>query len=110
MTTNAITHIPLNKLVPFAGNVRKTKNKAFIRELAASIKAHGLKQNLIVLKQGAKFAVLAGEQRREAQLLLVKEGYYKPSQPVPCMVEDGDIDPVEISLLENVMREDMHSA
>ena len=37
--TTAIINIPLNKLAPFDGNVRKTQNKGFIDELAASIKA-----------------------------------------------------------------------
>jgi len=67
MTT---TEIPLNKLIPFAGNVRKTHNKRFISELAASIRAHGLQQNLVVRKDGAKYAVLAGGQRLKALLQL----------------------------------------
>ena len=37
--TTAIVNIPLNKLAQFEGNVRKTQNKSFIDELAASIKA-----------------------------------------------------------------------
>src|SRR5262245_59495883 len=102
--------IPLNKLVPYAGNVRKTHNEAFIAELAASIKAHGLRQNLNVMKQGKKFAVIAGGQRLKAMLLLVKNGDFNPAHPVPCIVAEGEIDPLEISLLENVMREDMHPA
>ena len=38
--------IPLNRLVPSQANVRKTGGTAGIDELAASIKAHGLLQNL----------------------------------------------------------------
>lgn len=37
-----ITNIPLNRLTAWEGNVRKTQNRGFIDELAASIKAHGL--------------------------------------------------------------------
>ena len=55
-----IINIPLNKLTVWTGNVRKTHNKAGIEELAASIKAHGLQQNLVVRKEGKKFAVVAG--------------------------------------------------
>ena len=58
--TTAITNIPLNKLTQFSGNVRKTQNKGFIDELAASIKAHGLQQNLVVKPEGKKYAVVAG--------------------------------------------------
>lgn len=109
-TTNAIPTIPLNKLVPFAGNVRKTHNKVFIDELAASIKAHDLQQNLVVKPQGKHFAVVAGGQRLKALQLLAKNGDIKATHPVPCKIAEGDIDATELSLLENVVREDMHPA
>jgi ParB family chromosome partitioning protein len=105
-----IVNIPLNKLTQFEGNVRKTQNKGFIDELAASIKAHGLQQNLVVKKEGKQFAVVAGSQRLTALLLLAKAGEIKGTHPVPCKLAEGDIDPSEISLLENVLRDDMHPA
>ena len=55
--------IPLNQLVAWSGNVRKTHNKTGIEELAASIKAHGLQQNLVVRKDGRKFGVVSGGRR-----------------------------------------------
>jgi ParB family chromosome partitioning protein len=105
-----ITNIPLNKLAQFEGNVRKTQNKGFIDELAASIRAHGLQQNLIVKKEGKNFAVVAGSQRLKALLQLAKAGDIRPTHPVPCKIADSDIDASEISLVENVMRDDMHPA
>src|ERR1022692_3052788 len=105
-----ITNIPLNKLAQFEGNVRKTQNKGFIDELAASIRAHGLQQNLIVKKEGKTFAVVAGSQRLKALLQLAKAGDITPTHPVPCKIADSDIDASEISLVENVMRDDMHPA
>ena len=105
-----MTNIPLNKLSPFEGNVRRTQNKGFIDELAASIRAHGLQQNLIVKKDGKKFAVVAGGQRLKALLQLLKAGDISPTHPVPCKIANGDIDASEISLVENVMRDDMHPA
>ena len=69
-----ITNIPLNKLTAWVGNVRKTQNKAGIDELAASIKAHGLQQNLVVRKDGKKFAVVAGGRRLKALQRLAKAG------------------------------------
>jgi ParB family chromosome partitioning protein len=107
MTT---TNIPLNKLAQFEGNVRKTQNKGFIDELAASIRAHGLQQNLIVKKDGKKYAVVAGGQRLKALLQLAKAGDIKPTHPVACNIAGDDIDPSEISLAENVIRDDMHPA
>jgi ParB family chromosome partitioning protein len=105
-----ITNIPLNKLAQFEGNVRKVQNKGFIDELAASIKAHGLQQNLVVKKDGRKFAVVAGGQRLKALLSLAKAGDISPAHPVPCKIADGDIDASEISLAENAVRDDMHPA
>src|ERR1019366_4711879 len=95
-----IVDIPLNKLTQFEGNVRKTQNKGFIDELAASIKAHGLQQNLVVKKEGKQFAVVAGSQRLTALLVLAKAGEIKGTHPVPCKLAEADIDPSEISLLE----------
>ena len=108
--TTEIVNIPLNKLAPFAGNVRKTRNKGFIAELAASIKTHGLQQNLVVKPEGKRFAVVAGGQRFLAFRQLAEAGEIKATHPVPCKIANGDLDPVEISLLENVLRENMHPA
>jgi len=102
--------IALNKLVPFKGNVRKTHNKAFIAELAASIREHGLQQNLIVKKDGRNFAVVGGGQRLMALQLLAKQGDIKQGYRVTCKIVNDDFDPAEISLVENVMRDDMHPA
>jgi ParB family chromosome partitioning protein len=107
---NATTEIPLSKLVPFAGNVRKTHNKKFVEELAASIRAHGLQQNLVVRPEGRKYAVVAGGQRLKALLLLLKQGDIRPDYLVTCKIAGGDIDATELSLAENVMRDEMHPA
>jgi ParB family transcriptional regulator, chromosome partitioning protein len=59
-----IEMIPLNKLIPFPANVRKTGALTGIDELAASIAAHGLLQNLQVRPgEKGKFEVAAGGRR-----------------------------------------------
>lgn len=105
-----ITTIPLNKLTASKDNVRKTKSKAFIAQLAASIKAHGLQQNLIVRKDGKTFSVIAGGQRLTALQQLHKAGDINATFPVPCKVLDADASASEISLVENAIREAMHPA
>ena len=104
-----IVNIPLNKLAPWKGNVRKVRSKSGIEELAASIKAHGLQQNLVVRKDGKSFAVIAGGRRLKAMQLLVKSGDLKETFPVPCRIMDTD-NTTELSLVENFMREAMHPA
>src|ERR1700689_4932959 len=96
-----ITNIPLDKLTHWEGNVRKTQNKGFIDELAASIKAHGLQQNLVVRKHGRKFAVVAGGQRLKALQHLTDAGAIEASHPVPCKIIESDSDATELNLAEN---------
>lgn len=105
-----ITNIPLSKLTAWEGNVRKTQNKGFVEELAASIKAHGLQQNLVVKKHGKKFAVIAGGQRLKALNRLAETGDLKANYPVPCRIIEDDAAATELSLAENVVRDAMHPA
>jgi len=104
-----IINVPLNKLTVWPGNVRKVQNRDGIDALAASIKAHGLQQNLVVRKDGKKFAVVAGGRRLKALQQLAKAGDLQATFPVPCSINDAN-NATELSLAENVMREDMHPA
>ena len=68
------TTIPLNKLVAWDGNVRKTSG-IDTKGLAASIAAHGLLQSLTVRKdRRGKYAVVAGRRRLMALSSLAKCG------------------------------------
>ena len=103
--------IPLNKLVSWSGNVRKTATGDGIEELMASIAAHGLLQSLVVRKTSrGKFAVVAGERRRIALTRLAEAGQLDADYAIPCRVISGEVNPTEISLAENVVRSPMHSA
>ena len=108
------TLIPLNKLVPWNGNVRKTAGSGTgLAELAASIAAHGLINPLAVRPaKGEKFEVGAGGRRHAALQLLLKEGKIPADHPVRCEQHTSIDDKafLEISLAENRAREDMHPA
>src|SRR5580693_7672653 len=109
--TETITSIPLNKLVAWEGNVRKTDPDKGIDELAASIAAHGLLQSLVVRKdKRGKYAVVAGRRRLLALKSLADDGKLEAQFDIPCTVIDDDADATEISLAENVQREPMHPA
>ena len=72
--TDTIT-IPLSKLTPWTGNVRKTGITDGISELAASIAAHGLLQSLVVRKgKRGKYEIVAGQRRYLALCALAKDG------------------------------------
>jgi ParB-like nuclease domain len=77
--------IPLSKLIPCPVNVRRTGRNDGIEELAASIKAHGLLQNLQVRAgAGGKFEVVAGQRRLAALKLLAKAKDLPKSAQIPC--------------------------
>ena len=101
--------IPLNLLRISPLNARKTPPRATEQaELAASIVAHGLLENLIVrLTDKDRYEVLAGGRRLMAMQSLVSEGKLEADHPVACLVHEGD--PQEISLAENVVRLSMHA-
>ena len=109
--------IPLNKLKKSPKNARKTPHsEASIEANAASIAAKGILQNLVVEPEldadGAAtgfYFVTIGEGRRLAQLLRVKRKEIKKTEPIRCIIDTAN-DPHEISLDENVTRENMHPA
>src|SRR6202795_4170165 len=109
--------IPLNKLKKSPRNARKPPHsEPSIEAYAASIAAKGILQNLVVepeldgdgLATGFYFVTI-GEGRRLAQLLRVKRKEIKKTEPIRCIVDTAN-DPHEISLDENVTRENMHPA
>lgn len=112
--TLAIQQIPLSKLIPSDLNVRRTNRDAGVKELAASIEAHGLIQNLTVRKvlkgksKAVLFEVVAGGRRLAALKSLVKKKAIKKDDRVPCHVLNSGI-AEELSLAEN-QHEPMHPA
>src|SRR6185437_2441118 len=81
-----------------------------IEELAASIAAHGLLQNLTVRPTDKdKYEVVAGERRLTALKLLAKRKQMAKDALVACNVMEGE-NITEISLAENVGQEPMHPA
>ena len=109
--------IPLNKLKKSPKNARKTPHsEASIEAYAASIAAKGIIQNLVVEPELDEdkaatgfYFVTVGEGRRLAQLLRVKRKEIKKTEPIRCVIDTVN-DAFEISLDENVTRENMHPA
>ncbi|WP_246741256.1 ParB/RepB/Spo0J family partition protein [Bradyrhizobium sp. 1(2017)] len=115
--SGAEVFIPLNKLKKSPNNARKMPHsEAAIEGYAASIAAKGILQNLVVEpeldEEGAAtgfYLVTIGEGRRLAQLLRVKRKEIKKTETIRCIIDTAN-DPHEISLDENVTRENMHPA
>ena len=80
---------PLSKLKASPSTVRRTRSEAAIKELAASIEAHGLLQMPVVRpeingkgKQTGSYLVDVGESRRLALKLLAKRKRIKSDEPI----------------------------
>ncbi len=112
--TEAVVYIPLNKLKKHPLNARKKPHsEASIEAKAASIHAKGILQNLVVEPERKAngeptgcYLVTIGEGRRQAQLLRVKRRQIKKTEPIRCVIDTVN-DPSEISLDENVNRENL---
>ena len=102
-----IVTVPLSKLTASDANMRKTARDSGVEELAASIAAHGLLQNLTVRpvqdEAGTatdKYEVVAGGRRLAALKLLAKRKLLGKAAPIACALL-GEANPTEISLAEN---------
>ena len=106
--------IPLRLLRQDDANVRGNASDPAMTqadaELVASIKAHGLLENLVVTpRTKTLFGVAAGARRLRALQVLADEKHIPKNHPVPCLVIDNDAD-AESSLVENSVRIAMHPA
>ena len=105
---DTLTSLPLTKLQPGKYQPRTHMDAASLNELAASIKAQGIIQPILVRKvSGAggadKYEILAGERRfRAAQIAGLNE--------VPVALRDvPDEAALAIALIENIQREDLNA-
>ena len=98
---NGLILIPIEKIFRDETQPRKEFDKEKIGELAQSIKKNGLIQPIIVTKRGSdNYVLVAGERRwRAAQITDLKV--------LPALLLPEDLDKDEISLIENIQREDL---
>ena len=95
-----VIEVSLAELHPNPDQPRRTFREATLRELAESIRETGLIQPIIVKRRAeGGFLIVAGERRFRACQLLGRE-------TLPAIPTDGNVD--EISLIENIQREDLH--
>ena len=96
------TFVKISRIEPNKDQPRKNFDEDALQELAESIKQFGVIQPLIVQKRDDFYEIIAGERRwRAAKIAGLKE--------VPVIIKDyTDQEIVEISLIENIQREDLN--
>lgn len=94
----------INRIKPNKGQARKHFDEVKIAELSESIKLHGIIQPLVLKKdiKSDDYIIVAGERRwRAAKLAGLKE--------VPVVFKElGDKELMEVSLIENIQRQDLN--
>jgi ParB family transcriptional regulator, chromosome partitioning protein len=98
-----IVEIPLSQLRPNPYQPRKSFDEDAIKDLAESIREHGVIQPIIVRQAIKGYEIIAGERRFRASQLL-------GSATIPAVVRMyNDQQVMEIALIENVQREDLNA-
>ncbi|MBQ4472703.1 MAG: ParB/RepB/Spo0J family partition protein [Lachnospiraceae bacterium] len=94
--------ISLREIEPNAGQPRKDFDEAALKELADSIRQYGVIEPILVQKKGKGYEIIAGERRwRAARLAGLKK--------IPVLIREySDREVMEISLIENLQREDLN--
>lgn len=97
-----VQKLGLESLQPNPEQPRKTFDPEALRELAVSLKRHGLLQPIVVTpSRGGNYIIIAGERRfRAAKLAGLKT--------IPALVRTSEeLERLEIALVENVQRVDL---
>ena len=99
---DGVLMVKLSKVEPNREQPRKQFDEDSLLELAESIKQFGVLQPLLVLDKKEYYEIIAGERRwRAAKMAGIKE--------IPVIVKEySEQEIVEISLIENIQRENLN--
>lgn len=99
--SNRIYQIAIEHIVPNPRQPRRRFEEQPLRELAESIRQHGILQPLSVQKVGKNYVLVAGERRLRAAGMA-------GLTHVPCiLIRASDRDSALLALVENLQREDL---
>ena len=97
-----LKNLKITEVEPNREQPRKNFNQEALEELAESIKEYGLIQPIVVTHKDGYYSIIAGERRWRASKLAGLE-------EIPAIVrEDDERKNSEISLIENMQREDLN--
>ncbi len=99
---DGIVKLNINEIEPNVNQARKIFDEESIEDLASSIKEYGVIQPILVAKKEKYYEIIAGERRWRASK---KAGLSE----IPVIIRDNDDKRnQEISLIENIQREDLN--
>ncbi len=99
---DTLKNLKVVEIEPNRDQPRKKFDQEALEELAESIKEYGLIQPIVVTKKEGYYSIIAGERRwRASKIAGIKE--------IPAIIrEDNEKINSEISLIENMQREDLN--
>lgn len=98
-----LTEVPITEVVRDEDQPRKEFAPEALEALANSIKEHGVLQPLVVVKEGDRYKIVAGERRFRASKMAGLE-------KVPVIIRTLEAqERLEISIIENAQREDLNA-
>ena len=98
-----LVELKLDLIMPDEEQPRKDFSEEALNMLADSIKEHGVLQPIVVVREGDKYKIVAGERRYRASIIA---GLTK----IPAIIRTLDAqNRLELSIIENAQREDLNA-
>ena len=98
-----LTELDLTKITPETDQPRKDFSEEALAALADSIREHGILQPIVVVAEGNKYKIVAGERRYRASKMAGLE-------KIPAIIRTLDAqNQLELSIIENAQREDLNA-
>ncbi|MAN74220.1 ParB/RepB/Spo0J family partition protein [Henriciella sp.] len=99
-----LRHIPLDELRMSKLNMRHGRRKPDVSDILPSIREKGVRQTLLVRREGKYYGVIAGRRRFFALKEIAKETGETPLVPCAVMTEKDAASAIAASVIENVGR------
>ncbi len=97
-------NISIKNLISFHKQARKHFDEEALQQMADTIRVHGIRQPLTIIStedNTGRYEIVSGERRYKAAIMAGLE-------TVPCIIIHDKKAAVEIALIENVQRQDLH--
>ena len=102
-TESQVLNVPIEDIIPNRFQPRLNFDENGLKELADSIKEHGIIQPLVLRRLGDKYEIIAGERRYKAAKIAGLTS-------VPAIISSlDDKKSAEVAIVENVQRRDLSS-
>lgn len=101
LRSRSYRRIPIEAINPNPNQPRKHFDKQSLQDLAESIRRVGVLNPIVVEHRDGKYVIVAGDRRYRASLIAKLSS-------MPALILEPNHQALEVSLIENLQREDLH--